>query len=182
MSQGELFPNAPETVLALCRRLEARVLSIGPELSAQDCDRLIGELFLVDVTMNGISNRIRLGVDWQRRQQLDALAAERPLAAPIPVQRHWRARKLPITYSPLISKRGEVPMSPAPEGWFRGKRATRAHYHAGSSRSICGKAFVPMLVPEQLLTAAPEGTIPCGDCERMNARRREGLALIGGAR
>lgn len=69
MSQGELFPFlAPETVLAYCRQFERRVLAIGPELSASQCQRLLGELAIAHKVLDRIEQDVTSSTAYRRRQ------------------------------------------------------------------------------------------------------------------
>lgn len=70
-SQAELFPHAsPETVLAYCRRLEAKVLAVAPEMSEADCRRVLAELALATLVMDKISLAIRAAMPYLRRTSL----------------------------------------------------------------------------------------------------------------
>jgi hypothetical protein len=96
-SQAELFPFAnPETVLAHCRRLEARVLAIAPELSKQDCTAMLAELALADLMLDSIDRRIRQTPEYHAR------VVELPLPvklfaidgnADVPTRWRWRRRR-----------------------------------------------------------------------------------------
>lgn len=97
--QGELFPYArPETVLAFCRRLEAIVLTIAPEMTSQHCLRALGDLSLSTATVERIALEIRQGRAWQERQQLPAIALPTSADDPLEEQRHWRAARRPMQY------------------------------------------------------------------------------------
>lgn len=70
-SQAELFPFAsPETVLAYCRRFEAKVLKVGPELSPAHCLRLLGDLSLATAMLESISRSIESSFAWKHRETL----------------------------------------------------------------------------------------------------------------
>ncbi len=74
-SQAELFPFAsPETLLAHCRRLEALILKVGPELNGQQCLRLLGELALTTTVAETISRSIERSSKWKLRETLPAIA------------------------------------------------------------------------------------------------------------
>lgn len=67
--QGELFPFlAPETVLAYCRQLERRILAISPELSADHCRRLLGELAITHTILDRMERDITTSTAYRRRQ------------------------------------------------------------------------------------------------------------------
>lgn len=102
--QGELFPYAkPETVLAYCRRLEAMVLTIAPEMTKAHCLRMLEELVLSTSVMDQISVSIRLSREWQARHQLaqipDRQAPDRETVDErLEEARHWDRAHPPITY------------------------------------------------------------------------------------
>lgn len=173
--QGDLFPFGPETVLAMCRRIEARILAHAPELARRDLETIYGGLCGTDLAINEIAARITGGTDWQRRQQLDAVQLTPAPRSP------WRAPRDRIVYTPLARAVGkEAPVRPT-EGWYQAPRARRSHYHAGSSRALCGKAFVPTLIPEQLTETVDPQAVPCADCARMAEARDAALSTATGA-
>lgn len=97
--QGELFPYArPETVLAYCRRLEAMVLTIAPEMSKAHCLRMLEELVLATSVMDKISVSIRLGREWQQRHQLAAIPERSAPDEILEEARHWTRAHPPVTY------------------------------------------------------------------------------------
>jgi len=108
--QGELFPYAkPETVLAYCRRLEAMVLTIAPEMRKADCLRMLEELVLATSVMDKISVSIRLGREWQTRHQLPEVPDRAAPDERLEEARHWdRAHpiKYPHTQTPAWPDRG----------------------------------------------------------------------------
>lgn len=97
--QAELFPHAsPETVLAYCRRLEAKILEVAPEMTPLDCQVLLQELALATLAMERLSWRIRQGMEYLRRKSLpdvipiDAARGERIVIPPPRPRRRgeWR--------------------------------------------------------------------------------------------
>jgi hypothetical protein len=90
--QSELFPFAsPETVLAMCRRIEAKVLKIAPEIRPEDCMRLIGELSLATIVCEALEDRIRLTPEWVHRHSLDVVPKVVPITSVDVDQRlSWR--------------------------------------------------------------------------------------------
>jgi len=100
--QAELFPHAsPETVLAYCRRLEAKVLEVAPELTPHECQRLLSELTLVTLCMERLSHRIRHDMPYLRRTSLpdvvaiDAARGERIVQPPPTEPPEWPRRRRP---------------------------------------------------------------------------------------
>lgn len=105
--QGDLFPAfQPETVLAMCRRLERRVLAIAPELTVEECFRLMAELSLVDRLADELERRVTSSPEYMERQivtpvlPLRSLAASRPgwpQRVPASLMRAARRSRKPAT-------------------------------------------------------------------------------------
>ena len=94
--QGDLFPfAAPETVLAHCRRLEAIALTVGPELTPEQCFRMLSELALTAQIFETIARNVRRSPAWQQREQLPAILPPVPLE---PSVTPWRAVRAPLKY------------------------------------------------------------------------------------
>lgn len=104
-SQAELFPFAsPETVLAYCRRLEAKVLKVAPELTPTHCLRLLGELALATTLLETISRSIEHSSAWRLRESLPPVRPRdepRIVAAPPSPERppRWAGRRRGAAYS-----------------------------------------------------------------------------------
>lgn len=94
-TQGDLFPfAAPETVLAHCRRLEAIALAVAPELTPDQCLRMLSELALSAQVFQEIATTIRRTPAWIAREQLPAIL---PTSAE-PLLPHWRAVQHRVPY------------------------------------------------------------------------------------
>jgi hypothetical protein len=94
LQQGDLFPfAAPLTVLAHCRRLEAIVLKVAPELTPEQCLRMLSELALSAQIFEHIAHTVRRSPAWIAREELPPVA---PLEEPL--LQHWRAVKARLPY------------------------------------------------------------------------------------
>lgn len=177
--QGELFPLGPESLVQLCRRLEARILAYAPELNRRDCTTLLGGLALVDLELEAIGAAIRQSPSWQARQALPSLAPPRAVSERIviPPRRRWRSPRLPLTYTPLAHPAPSLAAVRPLEGWFWPEGERKAHFHLGQPRAFCGKLTVPGLIPEQLTAEPPTGdpAALCAVCAKMAARRQREL-------
>lgn len=69
IQEAELFPFAsPETVLALARQLQGRILAIGPELEERHCLALLGELSLASLQLDKLEREILHTAAYRERQ------------------------------------------------------------------------------------------------------------------
>jgi hypothetical protein len=98
-----LFPIDPLTLIAACRRLEAKITLYAPELTPQQCDRMLGELSLADGLLSRITEQIRRTPDWQRRVALPEVdpALAKPGLLEAPARQRWRSLPgMAIRYRP----------------------------------------------------------------------------------
>lgn len=124
--QDSLFPIDPLALIAACRRLEAKITLYAPELTAPQCERLLGELAIVDGLLSRLTEKIRRSPEWQRRMALPEAPTSLTELGLLPERRarSWRSPR-PIVLYPrkAVAKRGpdeQAPVHPAaihlPEG------------------------------------------------------------------
>jgi hypothetical protein len=74
--------GSPETCLALCRRIQAELLAIAPELTQREVCHILGELALCDGCIHRIAERVRNSPEYETRMRLPAPIPELPKGTP----------------------------------------------------------------------------------------------------
>jgi hypothetical protein len=132
-----LFAIDPPALVAACRRLEAKITLYAPELTPQQCVRLLGELSISDALLARLTEQIRRTPEWQRRMALPEVDASlaKPGLLDAPARRSWR--------------------SPRPIVLYPRKRSQRRVSDEGADRAVS-----PAAIDQQLAAGAgvaPEG-------------------------
>lgn len=192
--QDDFLPMNPITVVARCRRVEARVTLYAPELTREECTQIYGHLCYIDLMMDKLTERIRRTPEWQVRMALppgDCSLA--PLTSLDHERaRHWRSPRAVVPYprkrssasppssplTPMDASTGSGPTTPTATG-SSGSKGSQSSRTASPAKPVtaAGAGTRSPSTPAIAPSAAPSSTSPGG---RRASTRRTSTSAAGG--
>lgn len=108
-AQGDLLPFASaESVLAMLRRQERRILTISPELSRRQALLLMAEGALFDLLLDSVERDVMNSPEYKARQEFQATRTLEILKESPSVKRRRRGLGLRVAITALLANLSTV--------------------------------------------------------------------------